>query len=134
MGQKQILLLILAKIVVIFAVIYGIHLYDSNAIESNRENIIHDLQTIASFSHQYYGKSKTQNGGGNNFTGFEIPSNLVNNLNGTYTMIYAREERALFEGIGRQVAESGMGCNESGLKIKYQISVTPGNAVINKIH
>ena len=50
----------------------------------SHDHIIADLTNLASMAQQYYRKPAALGGGGNTFTGWDIPGNLKSNENGNY--------------------------------------------------
>ncbi len=76
MGQQQLLLIVLGVIVVGIAVVVGINLFNANAVASNRDAVISDLNNLGAMAQQYYKKPASMAGGGNTFTGWTIPTQL----------------------------------------------------------
>lgn len=85
MGQQQLLLIVLGVIIVGIAVVVGINVFTAQNTNSNRDAVTSDLTTIAAQAQQFYKKPTALGGGGNTFTGFSIPANMLKNANGTYT-------------------------------------------------
>ncbi len=85
MGQQQLLLIVLGVIIVGIAIAVGISMFKSNAMSSNRDQLINDLNNLAAKSQQYYRKPVAMAGGGQTFTGFKLDSIDVVNGNGCYT-------------------------------------------------
>jgi len=86
MGQQQLLLIVLSFIIVGTAVVVGINTFAASSSSSNRDAVVADLMQLASIAQTYYQKPIALAGGGNSFTGFQIPSQLVSTSNGTYTL------------------------------------------------
>lgn len=85
MGQQQLLLIVLGVIVVGIAVVVGINLFNANATSANRDGVISDLNNLSAMAQQHYKKPTSMGGGGNQFTGWTIPTGLDSTANGTYT-------------------------------------------------
>jgi hypothetical protein len=93
MGQQQLLLIVLGVIVVGIAVVVGINLFNANAVSSNRDAVVSDLNNLGAMAQQYYKKPISMGGGGNTFDGssatggvaWTIPPQLDTTANGTYT-------------------------------------------------
>ncbi len=92
MGQQQLLLIVLGVIVVGIAVVVGINLFNANAVSSNRDGVISDLNNLGAMAQQFYEKPVAMGGGGNAFdnsngaaAGWTIPSTLDTTANGTYS-------------------------------------------------
>ncbi len=133
MGQSQLLLIALGVIVVGTAVIVGMNLFHANAVEANRNALNNDLLSIANLSQSYYQKSADLGGGGKSFEGFQIPDRFKTNLNGTFSALYTRKDQALFQGVGRETSDFGLGCGE-GVYITHRILVYPDSVRIQQVY
>jgi len=81
MGQQQLLLIVLGVIIVGIAVVVGINVFTASSVEANKSALVADLQTIGSMAQQYYRKPAAMGGGGNTFTGWEVPASLDSTAN-----------------------------------------------------
>jgi hypothetical protein len=86
MGQQQLLLIVLGVIIVGIAVVVGINVFTASSASSNRDGIVSDLTNLSALAQQYFRKPKALGGGENSFTGFAIPTQLVNTGNGVYSI------------------------------------------------
>ena len=86
MGQQQLLLIVLGVIIVGVALVVGINLFSANAISSNRDGVVSELNNLAANAQQYYRTPTAMGGGGYTFTGWTIPVHLDSTANGTYTI------------------------------------------------
>ena len=86
MGQQQLLLIVLGVIIVGIAVVVGINVFTASSVSANKDAIVSDLTNLSALAQQYYRKPLALGGGGNSFTSFAIPSQLVTTANGTYTI------------------------------------------------
>lgn len=77
MGQQQLLLIVLGVIIVGIAVVVGINLFNANAEESTKDTIISEGTNLGAMAQQYYKKPIAMGGGGNTFTNWQIPTDLV---------------------------------------------------------
>jgi hypothetical protein len=68
MGTQQILLIVLSVIIVGVAVAVGIQMFNTQAMNSNRQAVVGDLQTLGAQVMQYHRTPTSQGGGGNNTT------------------------------------------------------------------
>lgn len=68
MGTQQILLIVLSVIIVGVAVAVGIQMFNTQAMNSNRQAVVGDLQTYGAQLMQYYRTPASQGGGGSDFT------------------------------------------------------------------
>lgn len=76
MGQQQLLLIVLGVIIVGIAVVVGINMFTASSASANQDAVISDLTNLAAMAQQYYRKPAALGGGGNSFTGWQIPVNL----------------------------------------------------------
>ena len=84
MGQQQLLLIILGVIVVGIAIYMGIVLFRQNAIDSKRNIVTNECISLAEMAMGYYKKPASFGGGGNSFTGWDVPGELKLTESGTY--------------------------------------------------
>jgi hypothetical protein len=77
MGQQQLLLIVLGVIIVGIAVVVGINLFNANAEESTKDGVVSDCTNLGAMAQQYYKKPTSMGGGGNSFTGWEVPGTGV---------------------------------------------------------
>ncbi len=124
MGQQQLLLIVLGVIVVGIAVVVGINLFNANAVSSNRDGVVSDLNNLGAMAQQHYKKPLSMGGGGNDFTaggpvgtGWLIPTQLDTTANGFYTATK----------LAAQVTIVGTGTeqNDNGDPVIHTATVTP---------
>lgn len=84
MGQQQLLLIVLGVIIVGIAIVVGINLFNAQAEESTKDAMVAAATNIGAMAQQYYKKPEAMAGGGGDFDGFVIPTNLATDANGTY--------------------------------------------------
>jgi len=128
MGQQQLLLIVLGVIVVGIAIVVGINLFNANAVSSNRDGVVSDLNNLAAMAQQYYKKPSSMGGGNNSFTGWSIPSGLDTTANGIYTISST--------GNADSVVIQGVGTEKVGTNyVTAKISVYPsGNPVTHVVY
>lgn len=85
MGQQQLLLIVLGVIIVAIAVVIGIKLFQQGSIENKRDIVVNECQHLATLAIEYSKKPTALGGGGYTFTGWSVPSQLQNTVNGSYT-------------------------------------------------
>jgi len=85
LGQQQILLIVLGIIVVGIAIAISIQLFRQNAIDSKRDLLINECNTLASHAIGYYKKPVPFGGGGRSFVGWAIPGQLQATDVGNYS-------------------------------------------------
>ena len=117
MGQQQLLLIVLGVIIVGIAIVVGINLFQSSAVDANRNAVIKDLMNIAIKAQEYYKKPTPLGGGGTSFAGFVMPTGLSSNANGTYTLT-ATAANVVIVGTGTETGNDGSG------KVKATATVT----------
>ncbi len=120
MGQQQLLLIILALIIVAVAIAVSIELFRASAIDGKRDILISESSNIATIAISYYKKPREIGGGGRTFTGWQIPSQLIATVNGSY-LAQVSPNNVVIIGTGTEVVTG----NDS---IKVQTTVT-GNEI-----
>jgi len=90
MGQQQLLLLILGVIIVGIAIAVGINLFSGGSVTSNRDEIIHHLNTIVSNAYAFASKPVSLGGGDGSFGDYTIPQKLAVSDVGTYSIYLKR--------------------------------------------
>jgi type II secretory pathway pseudopilin PulG len=106
MGQQQLLLIVLGVIIVGIAVVVGINVFTASSFQANQDAVVADCTNLASMAQQYYRKPAALGGGGNTFTGWAIPAQLVTTGNGTYTAEIDAQE-VIITGVGTETGDGG---------------------------
>ena len=89
MGQQQLLLIVLGTIIVGVAVVVGINMFTTGAVNAERDALLQDVNNIASSAASYWRKPAALGGGARSFsavsdvTGFGADSS---NANGSFVM------------------------------------------------
>ena len=86
MGQQQLLLIVLGVIIVGIAIAVGISMFKSNAVSSNRDQVINDLNNLGAKAEQFWRKPTSMAGGGQSFAGFGLTVDDTLNGNGMYAI------------------------------------------------
>jgi hypothetical protein len=115
MGQQQLLLIVLGIIVVAIAVLLGIWLFNVNAVDAKRNNVINELVNLSAMAHGFYLRPVTMGGGGHTFTGWRLPGELKVTANGSY-LATVYQDSVVVTGTGNEVVTG----NDS---VKVKISV-----------
>ena len=102
MGQQQLFLLVLVIILVGIAVVVGLESFHSKAVQSNRDEVIIDLNYLASDAQGYYKKTDTYGGGNQSLMNYDIPEQLKANDNGDYSVLSTQPQKVTIEGIGKE--------------------------------
>ncbi len=76
MGQQQLLLIVVGLIIVGIAVVVGINVFASSAVNAKRDNVISDLLHLASEAQRYYKTPAAMGGGSRTFTDWKIQTAL----------------------------------------------------------
>jgi len=126
MGQQQLLLIVLGVIVVGIAVVVGINLFNANAVSSNRDGVVSDLNNLGAMGQQYYKKPTSMGGGGNTFTGWTLPAELDTTANGNYVLTVAAQSLTI-QGYGTELAPNGSKINHTATVSPSAISVAKTN-------
>ena len=126
MGHQQLLLIILATFIVIFAIVIGIKLFVANSVESNRDQVISNLVQLSSDAQAYYKRQSQYGGGAGSYEGWSIP--------GYFSKYDAGKIKVKIQGKGSKVVLTGTG-NETGKngkgKVRVRAVVTPTGTTIN---
>ena len=86
MGQQQLLLIVLSVIIVGIAVAVGVNMFQSSAVDSNRQAVISDLVNYASKAQRYYRTPSQLGGGSRDFKNFKLSPIDTGNANGSYSV------------------------------------------------
>ena len=124
MGQQQLLLIVLGVIVVGIAVVVGINLFNANAVSSNRDGVVSDLNNLGAMGQQYYKKPTSMGGGGNTFTGWTLAAELDTTANGNYVATVVAQSVTI-QGYGTEMAPNGS-------KINHTATVGPSSITVVK--
>ncbi|MBN1406732.1 MAG: hypothetical protein JW956_03025 [Calditrichaceae bacterium] len=84
MGQQQLLLIILSVIIVGIAIAVGINMFQTNAVDSNRQALISDVTNLGAKAHRYWRTPTSLAGGGQDFEGFYLTPKEAENANGVF--------------------------------------------------
>ncbi|MFA7418104.1 MAG: hypothetical protein WCZ90_00360 [Melioribacteraceae bacterium] len=124
MGQQQLLLVVLGIIIVGVAVFVGVGLFKASAIESKRAIITNELVNLAAMAQQYFLKPTSLGGGSRKFTGWNVPTDLVNTAAGHYTA-NTFEDSVVIIGIGNEVVT-----NNDSIKVRINVKATSVRTII----
>jgi len=116
LGQQQLLLIVLGVIIVGIAVIIGITMFRSNAIEQKRDSVMMDCITLATLAQQFYLKPSEFMGGSGSYENWTIPPELVTTANGNYQITAQTASSITILGTGNEVTTA----NDS---VKVQVVV-----------
>jgi hypothetical protein len=126
MGQQQLLLIVLGVIVVGIAVVVGINLFNANAVSSNRDGVVSDLNNLGAMAQQFYKKPTSMGGGGNTFTGWALPAEIDTTANGNYVAT-VNAQSVTIQGYGTENASNGSKINHTATVGPAAITVVKTN-------
>jgi Tfp pilus assembly protein PilE len=86
MGQQQLLLIVLGIIIVGIAIAVGVNMFQSSAVDTNRQAMISDLANLAAKAQRYYRTPTELGGGAQNFQNFALGRLDTANANGSYRL------------------------------------------------
>lgn len=124
MGQQQLLLIVLGVIVVGVAIALSITLFRANAIDRKRELLVNESHNIGSIAISYYKKPIMIGGGGQTFTGWQIPPALQSTVNGSYSA-QVSANNVVITGTGTEVVTGG-----DSIKIETTVTGNEINSII----
>jgi len=89
MGQQQLLLIVLGTIIVGVAVIVGINMFNTGALNSERDALILDINTIAASAASYWRRPAALGGGARSFASVTDVTSFgsdSSNMNGVFAL------------------------------------------------
>ena len=98
MGTQQLLLLIVGMIVIAAAIAGGNLLFEAHAESATKESIVSECTNLGSLAQQYFNKSTKFGGGEKSFVGFNISEHIDSSLSGTYSIVFADDEKLILRG------------------------------------
>ena len=129
MGQQQLLLIVLGVIIVGIAVISGIAMFRSNAIEQKRDSVMMDCILLASMAQQYFLKPSESAGGGMSYENWVIPTELETNENGHYKITAQTATSLTILGTGNEVTTA-----DDSVKVQVVIPNPPANFQVSVVN
>jgi Tfp pilus assembly protein PilE len=84
MGQQQLLLIVLGIIIVGIAIAVGVSMFQSSAVDTNRQAMISDLANLAAKAQRFYRTPTELGGGAQDFMDFKLGRLDTANANGSY--------------------------------------------------
>ena len=103
MGQQQLLLIVLGTIIVGVAVVVGINMFTTGAVNAERDAMMQDINAIASDAAAYWRKPAAMGGGARDFTNASDITSFgsdSSNANGVYVMSGATATQFTLTGTG----------------------------------
>ncbi len=89
MGQQQLLLIVLGTIIVAVAVVVGINMFTTGAVNAERDALLQDVNNVASSAASYWRKPAVLGGGARTFVGVTDITEFgadSSNANGNFVM------------------------------------------------
>ncbi len=129
MGQQQLLLILLAILVIGVAILLGINMFRSHAVETKRDNLITDCVNLSGLAQQYYSRPAAMGGGGRSFSGWIIPTELQINANGRFEITDISQPLSYVEvtAIGNEEVTAGD-------SVSVKIKILPRDFQITILH
>ena len=124
MGQQQLLLIVLGIIIIGIAIIVGLSIFRTWSIDSKRDLIVNENNSLADLAFKYYRTAKGMGGGGNSFQGWEIPIQMQSTATGTHHIAEVYEDSVVIVGTGNDIVTGTD-------TVKVQTTVT--SATINTV-
>ena len=118
MGQQQLLLIMLGVILVGVAIVIGIGVFNANAIDQKRTEVINECIQLASDAQLYFRKPTSFGGGGNSFNGYKIPREYSTTEVGSFKANVTSSTEVKITGTGNEIANG----TDS---VKVELIVTP---------
>lgn len=84
MGQQQLLLIVLGVIIVGIAVVVGINVFSSSAMDASRDQVIAQLTNLSAKAQQHFRKPTAMGGGDNSFDLFQLSNADFTNAAGEF--------------------------------------------------
>ena len=137
MGTQQILLIVLSVIIVGVAVAVGIQMFNTQAMNSNRQAVIGYLQTYGAQVMQYYRTPSSQGGGGSSlssataiatFMGWGATSDTTDT--GSFTISVANGV-ATINGYGTETGNDGTNSVRATLTVTPTASSPLSTTIVN---
>ncbi|MDP8220919.1 MAG: hypothetical protein P9X26_06210 [Candidatus Stygibacter frigidus] len=140
MGTQQILLIVLSVIIVGVAVAVGIQMFNTQAMNSNRQAVIGDLQTLGAQIMQFHRTPASQGGGGNlatayaiadveAFLGWSSASNTTDT--GTFTLAAPAAGSISITGVGTETGTDGSANVSATLTVTLANASPLSTAIVN---
>jgi len=104
MGQQQLLLLVLGAIIVGVAIVVGVNMFSTSAINANRDAVVQDCMTLATRAQQWYRTPTILGGGGHLFTAITLTKIRFpqTNENGTFSFEDVQDDSIQIKGVGTE--------------------------------
>src|SRR3990170_5294122 len=108
MGYQQLLLIVLTIMVVGFAIVIGIHLFEASAVESDRDQVYSDLIHLSSDAQGYYKRQAEYGGGAGSYIGWDIHEYFKKYEDGNVRVsVKTYQDRAELVGLGTETGRNG---------------------------
>jgi hypothetical protein len=133
MRQRQLFLIVLGVLLVGVVLAVGMNYFHNKKAKLNRNEVIKDLNTLASDAQAYYKKPNEQGGADKSFLGYEIPLELKSNKNGSYEIITVTRDSLIIQGTGVETLEQNFSFNW-GVRITYEIIIQPERTELRQVY
>lgn len=108
MGQQQLLLLVLGAIIVGVAIVVGINMFSTSAVNANRDAVVQDCMTLATRAQQWYRTPAILGGGGHDYSNITLLKIRFpgTNENGYFQLSGGNLTQVTVSGTGREPAQT----------------------------
>jgi len=125
MGQQQLLLIVLGIIIIAIAIVVGISLFRMWSIDSKRDLIINENNSLADLAFKYYRLPQAMGGGGNSFIGWALPSQMQSTATGTHHLAEVYEDSVIIVGTGNEIVTGA-----DSIKVQTTVTALSINTVV----
>jgi hypothetical protein len=106
MGTQQLLFMIVGVIIIGFAIVIGFSLLNAQAISSNRDAMVNDINHLAIVAYQFRISLRSLGGGEGDYSTFVIPLQMRSNGNGLYSVTDAQVRTLTFQAVSANDASN----------------------------
>ena len=103
MAQQQLLLMVLTTIIVSVAMVAGVNMFNTGALNSERDALVKDVRAVASSAAAYWRKPAGLGGGARSFMGVSNVASFgsdLSNLNGNFIISSIMTNRFILTATG----------------------------------
>lgn len=125
MGQQQLLLIVLGVIIIAIAIVVGISLFRMWSIDSKRDLIMNENNSLADLAFKYYKTAQGMGGGGNSFIGWSVPDQMQSTATGTHHVAEVYSDSVIIVGTGNEVVTG-----TDSIKVQTTVTAISINTVV----
>ena len=125
MGQQQLLLVVLGLIIVGIAIVVGLSIFRTWSIDSKRDLIINENNSLADLAIKYYKTPQLMGGGSNSFIGWSMPTQMLSTATGTHHVAEVYTDSVVIIGTGNEVVTG-----TDSIKVQTTVTADSFNTVV----